>query len=405
MSATPAQSVPAAHAASARASAGPVGFVADTDASVRHFLTLVMHGVGLATEEFTDGHALLAATARRKPDIIFLNVGVDSSDASACVESLARAHYAGHIQVMSNRGSSVLAHVKGLGEQGGLQMLPALKKPFDSNVVLKTLQDLKLGEPQPVAGRIDLEEALRSNWIEFWYQPKIDLRRKQLFGVEVCARARHPRNGVMMPSAFLPGATEPSLVALSERALLNALQAGPRFAKLGVNLQLSTDIQVRALAKLDVAKIVKEHRPVADKWPGLIIELAEDQIVTDLGFAGAFAKQHQHLNVRLAIDDFGRAYSTLAAHKEMPFAQLKLGRAFVVDCGSEKTHAPLCRSVIELAHKFGSVAVAVGIEKAADALTLLGLGCDYGQGFLLGQPMPEDRFISLLQQRAGARAR
>jgi EAL domain-containing protein (putative c-di-GMP-specific phosphodiesterase class I) len=58
--------------------------------------------------------------------------------------------------------------------------------------------------------------------------------------------------------------------------------------------------------------------------------------------------------------------------------------------------------VIDLAHNFGSIAVAIGIEKAADALALVSMGCDYGQGFLLGQPMPEERFLSLLRQRAGS---
>jgi len=64
-------------------------------------------------------------------------------------------------------------------------------------------------------------------------------------------------------------------------------------------------------------------------------------------------------------------------------------------------NAPLCKTVIDLAHNFGSVAVAVGIEKASDAVALVSMGCDFGQGFLLGQPMPEERFLSLLRQRAG----
>jgi EAL domain-containing protein (putative c-di-GMP-specific phosphodiesterase class I) len=56
--------------------------------------------------------------------------------------------------------------------------------------------------------------------------------------------------------------------------------------------------------------------------------------------------------------------------------------------------------VIDLAHSFGSVAVGIGIEKASEALALISMGCDYGQGFLLGQPMAEERFISLLRKRA-----
>ena len=91
--------------------------------------------------------------------------------------------------------------------------------------------------------------------------------------------------------------------------------------------------------------------------------------------------------------------------KTLPFAELKLDRTFVADCGTDKVNAPLCKTVIDLAHGFGSMAVAIGIEKASDALALVSMGCDYGQGFLLGQPMPEERFTSLLRQRSTAKAR
>jgi CheY-like chemotaxis protein len=100
-----------------------------------------------------------------------------------------------------------------------------------------------------------------------------------------------------------------------------------------------------------------------------------------------------------------RGYSSLVQLKELPFAELKLDRAFVTDCGTDKVNAPLCKTVIDLAHNFGSMAVAIGIEKASDALALVSMGCDYGQGFLLGQPMPEERFISLLRQRAASQGR
>jgi len=160
--------------------------------------------------------------------------------------------------------------------------------------------------------------------------------------------------------------------------------------------------RIRALA---VADIVQSHRGKFEKWPGLIIDVAEEQIVSDLALANDITKKLQHLDVRLAVDNFGRGYSSLARLKELPFAELKLDRAFVTDCGSDKVNAPLCKTVIDLAHNFGSVAVAVGIEKASDALALVSMGCDYGQGFLLGQPMPEERFISLLKQRANPPAR
>ena len=117
-----------------------------------------------------------------------------------------------------------------------------------------------------------------------------------------------------------------------------------------------------------------------DQWPGLIIDVTEEQIVTDLALATEMTKKLAPLNVKLAIDDFGRGYSSLARLKELPFAELKLDRAFVTDCGTDKVNAPLCKTVIDLAHNFGSAAVAIGIEKASDALALVSMGCDYRPG-------------------------
>jgi EAL domain-containing protein (putative c-di-GMP-specific phosphodiesterase class I)/CheY-like chemotaxis protein len=401
MAATPAQSHAAAEAEAAPSEGrAPLCFVVDTDASIRHFLSLILHGSGIDTEEFPDGHAIRPALARRQPKLVFLNIALESADAIECILALSRAGYTGSVQLMSNRGSAVLAHVKSIGEQHHLRMLPVLKKPFETSVILTVLQELRLGDPPAVAGRVDLNEALRKHWIEFWYQPKIDLRKKQLVGVEAFARVRHPQNGVLMPSAFMPGASDSDLVTLSEQALDQGLKANLNFLKLGATLRLAVNIPTNALVKVPVADIVQSHRGKFEKWPGVIIDIPEEQIVSDMALANDITKKLAHLEVKLAVDDFGRGHSSLTRLKELPFAELKLDRAFVTDCGSDKVNAPLCKTVIDLAHNFGSVAVAVGIEKASDALALVSMGCDYGQGFLLGQPMPEERFISLLRQRA-----
>jgi EAL domain-containing protein (putative c-di-GMP-specific phosphodiesterase class I) len=292
-----------------------------------------------------------------------------------------------------------------VGNQHGLQMLPVLKKPFETSAILAIMQELKLGHPAPTAARIELQQAIKSGWIEFWYQPKIDLRKKQLAGVEAFARCRHPQFGILPPGAFMPGATEAELLALSEQALTSALQTGLNFSKLGINLRFAVNIPVSSLVKLPITEIVRAHREQLDQWPGLIIDITEEQIVSDLALATEMTKKLSPLNVKLAIDDFGRGYSSLARLKELPFTELKLDRTFVADCGTDKVNAPLCKTVIDLAHNFGSAAVAIGIEKASDALALTSMGCDIGQGFLLGQPMPEERFISLLRQRAAGQGR
>jgi EAL domain-containing protein (putative c-di-GMP-specific phosphodiesterase class I) len=226
------------------------------------------------------------------------------------------------------------------------------------------------------------------------------MRKKQLAGAEAYARVRHPQHGLVLAGAFT-ATSEAATVKLAELAL----KTSAHFSKLGVNLRLSVNIPVPALVKLSVVDIVQAHHPANQKWPGLIIDVPEQQIVGDLAFAGELSKKLEPYDVRLAIDNFGRTYPSLAKVDELPFEELKLDRSFVADCGTDKVNAPLCKSVIDLAHNFGRYVVAVGIEKAADALAMVSMGCDYGQGCLLGQPMPEKRFISLLRQRAATQGR
>jgi EAL domain-containing protein (putative c-di-GMP-specific phosphodiesterase class I) len=305
---------------------------------------------------------------------------------------------------MSSRGSAVLDNVKQAGEQMKLPMLPVLKKPFETSAIQKVLSELKLGHgPAPSGVKITLAEALKNNWVEFWYQPKIDLRRKQLAGAEAFARVCHPEHGVLLPGSFMPGADDASVHTLAERALVSALQSGLNLSRNGVNLRIAINVPVKCLITLPVDKIVREHRPSVDDWPGLMIDVTEEQIVNELTLANDLSKKFAEHNVRLAIDDFGKSHASLTKLKELPFAEMKLDRSFVVGCGTDKIHAPICKTVIDLAHSFGALAVGIGLEKASDTSALVSMGCDLGQGFLFGQPMPEERFTALLKQRVMVR--
>ena len=383
----------------------PLCYVVDEEPSIRHFLSLVLHGSGVDAVEFADGASMRKAVETQPPALIFHNISLESTDAIESVIALARLKYRGSIQLMSARGAAVLEHVKSIGAQHKLNMLPVLKKPFETDAIIKIIQELKLGMPPAVAARLELDDAIKNNWLEFWYQPKIALRKKQLAGAEAYARVRHPQHGMVLAGAFATNASESATMKLAELALQSALKTGTHFSKLGLNLRVSVNIPVPALVKMPIEDIVKSSHPGGEKWPGLIIDVPEDQIIGDLALAAELSKKLEPHNIRIAIDNFGRAYSSLAKVEELPFEELKLDRSFVADCGTDKVNAPLCKTVIDLAHSFGSLAVGIGIEKASEALALLSMGCDYGQGFLLGQPMPEDRFISLLRQRAASQGR
>ena len=401
-SATAAAAKPdAAAATSERRSA--LAFIIDEESSIRQFVSLILQGSGVDTIEFVDGASFRSTPIARLPDMVFLNVNLEVQDAVASIETLTKAGFTGAVQLMSSRGSAVLDNVKQAGEQMKLPMLPVLKKPFETSAIQKVLSELKLGHGPKSDVKITLAEALKNNWVEFWYQPKIDLRRKQLAGAEAFARVCHPEHGVLLPGSFMPGADDASVHTLAERALVSALKSGLNLSRFGVNLRIAINVPVKCLVTLPVDKIVREHRPSVDDWPGLMIDVSEAQIITELKLANDLSKKFAEHHVRLAIDDFGKGHASLTKLKELPFAEMKLDRSFVVGCGTDKIHAPICKTVIDLAHSFGALAVGIGLEKASDASALVSMGCDLGQGFLFGQPMPEVRFTALLKQRVMVR--
>jgi len=381
-----------------------LAFIIDEEGSIRQFVSLILQGSGVDTIEFIDGASFRGANATRPPDLVFINVNLEVHDAVHSIETLSKASYAGAVQLMSSRGSAVLDTVRQAGEAMKLRMLPPLKKPFETASIQKIIAELKIGHgPPPSNVKVTLAEALKNNWVEFWYQPKVDLRRKQLAGAEAFARVSHPQHGILLPGTFMPDADDASIHTLAEKALVSALQSGLKLSKFGVNLRIAINVPVACLTKLPVEKIVREHRPQVDEWPGLIIDVSESQIITDLALANDLGKKLSEHNVRLAIDDFGKGYASLTKLKELPFAEMKLDRSFVVGCGTDKVHAPICKTVIDLAHSFGALAVGIGLEKASDTMALISMGCDLGQGFLFGQPLPQERFISLLKQRVTVR--
>jgi EAL domain-containing protein (putative c-di-GMP-specific phosphodiesterase class I) len=398
---------------SAPAKAGPaaanerrdsLAFIIDEEGSIRQFVSLILQGSGIDTIEFFDGASFRGTVVARPPDVVFINVNLEVHDAVHSIETLSKADYSGAVQLMSSRGSAVLDTVRQAGEAMKLRMLPPLKKPFETSAIQKIVSELKIGHGAPPSNvKVTLAEALKNNWVEFWYQPKIDLRRKQLAGAEAFARVSHPQHGMMLPGTFMPGADDASIHTLAEKALVSALQAGRKLSNFGVDLRIAINVPVNCLVRLPVDKIVREHRPKVDEWPGLIIDVTEQQIITEIALANDLSRKLAEHNVRLAIDDFGKGYASLTKLKELPFAEMKLDRSFVVGCGTDKANAPICKTVIDLAHSFGSLAVGIGLEKASDAMALVSMGCDLGQGFLFGQPLPEERFTALLKQRVMVR--
>ena len=264
---------------------------------------------------------------------------------------------------------------------------------------MRTLFASKPVAPEPDDGKVTLRDVLRRDWFELWYQPKIDLRSKRLVGAEGLVRARRPNGSLLSPGLFLPGAPEDDMLALTERVILTALRDFEDFAALGAAVKLSVNVPVSAFVKLPIAQMLRDERPATPTWPGLILEVTEDEAMNDLEIANDIADQLRGLDCTLALDDFGAGYSSLARLRQLPFSELKIDRSYVTDCHVDKVNAGLCETIVELAKRFGLKTVAEGIETAHESHKLQGIGCDIGQGYLFAKPLAKDDFLAALGRR------
>jgi EAL domain-containing protein (putative c-di-GMP-specific phosphodiesterase class I) len=265
--------------------------------------------------------------------------------------------------------------------------------------VLRELFSSDKGKADAGDGKVTLADVLERDWFELFYQPKIDLKTMRLVGAEALVRARHPTRGVLPPGVFLPGASEDDMLALTERVIITALKDWETCAANGMSVKLAVNVPVSALLKLPIPTILREERPQSSNWPGLIMEVTEDEIINDLKIANEVADALRAYNCTLALDDFGAGYSSLARLRQLPFSELKIDRSYVTNCHADRINAGLCETIVELGKRFGLKTVAEGIETTHESHKLQGIGCNVGQGYLFAKPMAKRDLIGIMRRR------
>jgi EAL domain-containing protein (putative c-di-GMP-specific phosphodiesterase class I) len=273
--------------------------------------------------------------------------------------------------------------------------------------------------------QISLAEALRAGWVEFWYQPKINIRMKQIVGVESFARIRHPAFGIVSAGAFMRDAEKYSLATLAEQAILNAVETSLKLSKFGINARLTVNLSIRELTNLPILALVRKYISPATKWAGIILDLPESEVMQKMGTVAELSGKLRSCNVELAVDGFGRCLFASSEHRNTPltdadllqtlgqfsqlrsiqFAEAKLDPAVVKGCGKNPRHHAICKVMIDLSHSIGATSVAVGVENSSDLLSLQDMGCSLAQGFLFSEPLSYEQFFTLLRGRAGSQNR
>jgi PAS domain S-box-containing protein len=245
----------------------------------------------------------------------------------------------------------------------------------------------------------DLRKALDADEIVPYFQPIVELRTGVLIGFEALARWRHPIQGPVSPDVFIPLAEENGLIGKLTRNLLRRVFTVA--ASLPEELSISFNISPLQFGDRTLSQQISSAAQVAGfSLKRLVLEITESALISNIEQAQSIAQELKALGASLALDDFGTGYSSLRHLQALPFDELKIDASFVREMSDTKESRKIVAAIIGLGHSLSLTTVAEGIETKPQADMLLRLGCDIGQGWLYGPPVPPDDLASFLSTQS-----
>jgi EAL domain-containing protein (putative c-di-GMP-specific phosphodiesterase class I) len=233
--------------------------------------------------------------------------------------------------------------------------------------------------------------------LEFLYQPKIDLRKRQLAGVEILPQIRHPAMGLMTSTAFLAQASEDERRRYGMLAIRTALSDWEVLHRIGFNLKFSVGVSIDVLKQPAIPDLLRDARPADETWPGLILELGTSEAMPALPMLRPLADEMSKHNIHLALNGLRLVDLLDPVLRTLPFTEIKLWSSFVMRAQEQPILMNACRALVDFAHAFGATAVVAGLEHDGGLTFANAMGFDVGQGDLLAVPTTRAGLIAMLQ--------
>ncbi|UVK96569.1 bifunctional diguanylate cyclase/phosphodiesterase [Pseudomonas sp. B21-048] len=276
---------------------------------------------------------------------------------------------------------AAMYHAKGAGKNG--------HRFFDVSMNSNARKQLQLLQ--------DLRNAVDQQQFSLYYQPKFDAGNGRPVGAEALLRWIHPTQGILLPDMFIDLAEKTGLIIpIGEWVLNEACRQMREWYVLGytdwriaVNLSALQFCHVGLVQS--VAKALAAHHLPANS---LTLEITETTAMSDADASMTVLRELSEMGVDLSIDDFGTGYSSLMYLKRLPANELKIDRGFVRDLEHDSDDAAIVSAIVALGQALGLRIVAEGVETDVQQDFLTQLGCDSLQGYLLGHPLPADRFMA-----------
>ena len=242
-----------------------------------------------------------------------------------------------------------------------------------------------------------IRSALNQGELTVYYQPKINLRTRQLIGAEALIRWQHPELGLRMPRTFLPLIeNHPLGLEVDEWVIETVLLQLSEWQRAGLALSVSVNIGAQ---HLQGSAFVSRLEQMLACHPGLPphsleLEILESSALKELDHVASIMRSCRSMAVRFALDDFGTGYSSLTYLKKLPADVLKIDQSFVRDMLEDPDDMTIVKGVVGLARAFHREVIAEGVETPEHCSRLLELGCELAQGYVIARPMPAEEFVA-----------
>ncbi|MGZ7459067.1 bifunctional diguanylate cyclase/phosphodiesterase [Pseudomonas sp. Ma2-10] len=275
---------------------------------------------------------------------------------------------------------AAMYHAKGAGKNGYSFFDASMNN--NARKQLQLLQDLRL--------------ALDQQQFSLYYQPKFDANNGRPVGAEALLRWMHPTQGMLLPDKFIELAEKTGLIIpIGEWVLNEACRQMREWYVLGyTNWRIAVNLSALQFCHTglvqSVAQALATHHLPANS---LTLEITETTAMSDADASMTVLQELSTMGVDLSIDDFGTGYSSLMYLKRLPANELKIDRGFVRDLEHDSDDAAIVSAIVALGQALGLRIVAEGVETDSQQDFLTQLGCDSLQGYLLGHPLPAERFM------------
>ncbi|NVK26311.1 MAG: EAL domain-containing protein [Gammaproteobacteria bacterium] len=240
----------------------------------------------------------------------------------------------------------------------------------------------------------NLKNAIESDELVLFYQPKLNLETMTISHVEALVRWEHPERGLIPPDSFISIAEQTGqMPALTRWVTKQAVTQYNIWQQQGLDISIAINIAPENIldnAYPDFVIDLKKTHNLSDD--AITLEVTEDAIVEEPEIAHKVLIYLREHGFKLSIDDFGTGYSSLGQLKLLPVQELKVDRSFVQNLAVDESDQIIVQSTVELAHNLGLSVVAEGIEDETALTWLKKLGCEFAQGYFISKPLPPHLF-------------